>query len=202
MSDPRRPSVRSQRALLSQKLLAAGTALVIGIAAAQSPPGGMPPSAAASAVTTPSVTTPSVTTPSAATPSVTTPGAAPAGVANPQRAWQNWTLNCQGCHRPDGTGSEGTAPSLAGTVSKFLTVPGGREYLGRVPGVATSPLSNADLADVMNWMFWRFDKEHMPANFSPFTAEEIGRLRTQPLRLEASQMRNELLKQADESAAP
>lgn len=127
--------------------------------------------------------------------------AAPRGVSNVQRAWQNWTLNCQGCHRPDGTGSEGTAPSLAGTVSKFLTVPGGREYLGRVPGVATSPLSSADLADLMNWMFWRFDKEHMPADFVPFTAAELGQLRTQPLRLEASQMRAELLKKADEAAA-
>jgi len=129
------------------------------------------------------------------------PGDAPAGVANAQRAWQNWTLNCQGCHRQDGTGSAGTAPSLAGTVSKFLTVPGGREYLGRVPGVATSALPNADLAELMNWMFWRFDKEHMPADFQPVTAEEIGRLRTAPLRLEASQMRNELLKKY-ESASP
>ena len=125
------------------------------------------------------------------------PGTVPAGVQNPQRAWQNWTLNCQGCHRPDGTGSDGTAPSLAGTVSKFLTVPGGREYLGRVPGVATSPFSNADLAELMNWMFWRFDKEHMPADFVPFTAEELGRLRTQPLRLEASQMRAALLQKAE-----
>jgi hypothetical protein len=130
------------------------------------------------------------------------PGDAPAGVTNPQRAWQNWTLNCQGCHRPDGTGSAGTAPSLAGTVSKFLTVSGGREYLGRVPGVATSALPSADLAELMNWMFWRFDKAHLPADFVPFTAEEIGRLRAQPLRLEASQMRSELLKKADESAAP
>jgi hypothetical protein len=127
------------------------------------------------------------------------PPDAPAYVLNPQRAWQNWTLNCQGCHRPDGAGSDGTAPSIAGTVSKFLNVPGGRDYLGRVPGVATSPLGNADLADLMNWMFWRFDKEHLPADFEPFSAEEIGRLRTQPLRLEASPMRAALLKKADES---
>jgi hypothetical protein len=130
------------------------------------------------------------------------PGDAPAGVTDPQRAWQNWTLNCQGCHRPDGAGSAGTAPSLAGTVSKFLTVPGGREYLGRVPGVATSALPSADLAELMNWMFWRFDKEHLPADFVPFTAQEIGRLRTQPLRLEASQIRSDLLKKADEPATP
>ena len=124
----------------------------------------------------------------------------PAGVANPQRAWQNWTLNCQGCHRQDGAGSAGTAPSLAGTVSRFLTVPGGREYLGRVPGVATSPLSDADLAEVMNWMFWRFDRDHLPAEFMPFTAAELGRLRTRPLRLEASQMRTDLLRLVGEPA--
>jgi cytochrome c553 len=125
----------------------------------------------------------------------------PPGVANPQRAWQHWTLNCQGCHRPDGTGSDGTAPSLAGTVAKFLNVRGGREYLGRVPGVATSPLSNADLAEVMNWMLWRFDAAHVPADFKPYTADEVGLLRANPLHMEASQMRRELLKKADRSAA-
>jgi cytochrome c553 len=177
MNSLRGPVARPRRSLLSPALPIAGMIAIIGVAAAQSPLGG-------------------------ATPGVATPDASSAGVMNPQRDWQNWTLNCQGCHRPDGTGSEGTAPSLAGTVSKFLTVPGGREYLGRVPGVATSPLSNADLADLMNWMFWRFDKEHLPPNFLPFTADEIGRLRAQPLRLEASQMRNELLKKADASVSP
>ncbi|MEP6886214.1 MAG: c-type cytochrome [Gammaproteobacteria bacterium] len=127
--------------------------------------------------------------------------AAPAGVENPQRAWQHWTLNCQGCHRPDGTGSDQTAPSLAGTVARFLSVPGGREYLSRVPGVAASALSNADLAEVMNWMLWRFDRIHIPADFQPYTAAEIGQLRTRPLRLDASQMRAALLKKADESGA-
>jgi hypothetical protein len=125
-------------------------------------------------------------------------GAAPAGVANVQRAWQNWTLNCQGCHRLDGTGSEGTAPSLKGTVAKFLWVPRGREYLLRVPGVATSPLSNDDLAEVVNWMLGRFDREHLPSGFQPFTGAEMGRWRSEPLRMEASQMRNDLLQKAEE----
>ena len=134
-----------------------------------------------------------------------TPAAAdsePRGVENAQRAWQNWTLNCQGCHRLDGTGSATTSPSLAGTVAKFLWAPGGREYLGRVPGVATSPLSNADLAELMNWMLWRFDRQNLPASFAPFTAAEIGQLRTQPLRLEASQMRSDLLTKALASGPP
>ncbi len=63
--------------------------------------------------------------------------------------------------------------------------------------MSTSPLANAELAELMNWMFWRFDREHMPADFVPFTAEEIGRLRTRPLRLEAGQMRAVLLAQAE-----
>ncbi len=126
----------------------------------------------------------------------------PRGVENAQRAWQNWTLNCQGCHRLDGTGSATTSPSLAGTVAKFLWVPGGREYLARVPGVATSPLSNADLAEVVNWMLWRFDRQNLPATFEPYTAAEIGQLRTQPLRLEASQMRSDLLNKALASGPP
>jgi cytochrome c553 len=126
--------------------------------------------------------------------------AAPAGVENAQRAWQNWTLNCQGCHRFDGSGSDATAPGIAGTVAKFLLVPGGREYLIRVPGVATSPLSDADLAEVMNWMLWRFDKEHLPASFQPYTAAEVAPLRARPLRLEASQMRSSLLSQAEAAA--
>jgi hypothetical protein len=127
--------------------------------------------------------------------------APPAGVENAQRAWQNWTLNCQGCHRFDGSGSDATAPGIAGTVAKFLLVPGGREYLIRVPGVATSPLADADLAEVMNWMLWRFDKEHLPASFQPYTAAEIAPLRARPLRLEASQMRSSLLRQAQAAAA-
>ena len=127
---------------------------------------------------------------------------APAGVPDPQRAWQNWTLNCQGCHRVDGTGSDTTAPSLAGTVAKFLWVPGGRDYLIRVPGVATSPLSDADLAEVMNWMLWRFDRADLPAHFEPFSAAEIGPLRGRPLRLEASRMRGDLLAKAEARGSP
>jgi mono/diheme cytochrome c family protein len=126
----------------------------------------------------------------------------PAGVKNAQRAWQNWTLNCQGCHRPDGTGSAGTTPSVAGTVAKFLSVAQGREYLTRVPGVATSALSDQELSDVLNWMLWRFDREDIPTDFVPFTAAEVGDFRKRPLRLEASKMRSDLLARAGPAPAP
>jgi hypothetical protein len=70
--------------------------------------------------------------------------------------------------------------------------------LGRVPGVATSQLSNADLANIMNWILWRFDKEDIPADFQPFTARELGELRTKPLRLDITRVRASLLAKAEE----
>lgn len=116
------------------------------------------------------------------------------GVPDPVRAWQDWTLNCQGCHRADGGGSRATAPKLDGEVAKFLWVPGGRAYLARVPGIASSPLSDEAVRQVVNWMLWRFDARDVPANFKPYTAVEIARLRTHPMRLEMSAVRRRLLR--------
>lgn len=113
------------------------------------------------------------------------------------RAWQHWALNCQGCHLADGQGTQETG-KLSGTVARFLWVPGGRDYLIRVPGVATSQLPDEDLAELVNWMLLRFDKQHIPASFRPYTAAEVARLRARPLRLEAAQMRDELLRKVNE----
>ncbi|MDE2293953.1 MAG: cytochrome C [Gammaproteobacteria bacterium] len=115
------------------------------------------------------------------------------GVPDPRRAWADWALDCQGCHRVDGGGSRRTAPKIAGEVAKYLQVAGGREYLGHVPGIASSPLSDARLAELVNWMLFRFDRQHVPANFRPYTAAEIGRLRAHPLRLQAAAVRRQLL---------
>jgi mono/diheme cytochrome c family protein len=92
-----------------------------------------------------------------------------------------YALNCQGCHRADGAGTPGSVPPLAGSVARFLAVPGGREYLVQVPGVAQAPLDDATLAGVLNWMLERFDKAHVPAGFTPYAAAEIATLRTKPL---------------------
>src|SRR5262245_8771458 len=84
-------------------------------------------------------------------PAVGTPTAdTPAGVTRPDLAWQHWVLNCQGCHRTDGSGSPETAPPLRGMVAQFTNVTGGREYLARVPGVATAPLTDTELAELLN----------------------------------------------------
>jgi cytochrome c553 len=116
-----------------------------------------------------------------------------AGVDNPRRAWQHWVLNCQGCHGPDAAGRPNATPNMAGEVAQFLGTPEGRAYLGRVPGVADAPLSDAALAELMNWMLVRFDPDNMPADFRPYTAQEIKKLRSQPLRTDASRTRAALL---------
>lgn len=121
------------------------------------------------------------------------------GVANPQRAQVNWILKCQGCHRPDGSGTPATAPPLAGQVSRFAGLAGGRQYLGRVPGVADAPLDNAELAELLNWTLHRFDREHLPANFAPYSAAEIAKLRKMPLRTDATAVRSAILGQGSAS---
>ena len=104
----------------------------------------------------------------------------------------DYALNCQGCHRADGAATPGSVPALAGSVGKFPRVPGGREYLVRVPGVAQAPLDDARTAAVLNWVLERFGHDDMPADFAPYTAAEVGRLRRSPLT-DVERVRRELI---------
>jgi hypothetical protein len=106
----------------------------------------------------------------------------------------DYTLECEGCHRADGSGTPGSVPALHDSVARLLAVPGGREYLPRVPGVAQAPLDDAALAAVLNWLLDRFDHARVPAGFTPYTADEVGRLRKQPL-LNVEAERTRLLEQ-------
>ena len=92
----------------------------------------------------------------------------------------NYILHCQGCHLADGQATPGKIPPLVGA-GKFLAVEGGREFLVRVPGVSLSIIPDDELAELMNWMLYRFSAEDMPAAFEPYTAEEVGRYRQEPL---------------------
>lgn len=107
-------------------------------------------------------------------------------------AKQNYMLNCQGCHLPDGSGSPGNVPKLNDFVGYFLHVPGGREFIAQVPGAANAPISNEELAGVMNWMLLNFSANELPTPFQPYSADEIGELRKAPL-VEVDQQRGELL---------
>jgi mono/diheme cytochrome c family protein len=104
-----------------------------------------------------------------------------------------YTLNCWGCHKPRAEGIPGTVPRLADSMANFLRVPGGREYLVEVPGVAASALSNAEIAEVLNWLLVTFNKAEMPPGFKPYTAAEIARYRPHQL-IRITETRDDLVK--------
>ena len=105
----------------------------------------------------------------------------------------DYMLNCQGCHLPNGSGFPARqVPDLRNQMGRFLSVPGGREFLVQVPGSAQTALNDADLARLLNWMLLRFSAAQLPADFQPYTAAEIGALRKQPLA-QVSEVRSELL---------
>jgi mono/diheme cytochrome c family protein len=101
--------------------------------------------------------------------------------ATPRSPRVNYMTNCQGCHLPNGQGMPGKVPAMKGFVTNFLTVPGGREFLVRVPGVANSTLSDADLAALMNWLIPEMVPPK-PSSFKPYSAQEIGALRRNRLQ--------------------
>jgi len=92
-----------------------------------------------------------------------------------------YTLNCWGCHKPNAEGIPGTVPRLAHSMGNFLHVPGGREYLVEVPGVAASSLNDAEVADVLNWLLRTFNKSETPPEFKPYTAAEVAAYRQHQL---------------------
>jgi mono/diheme cytochrome c family protein len=104
-----------------------------------------------------------------------------------------YTLNCWGCHKPRAEGIPGAVPRLADAMADFLHVPGGREYLVEVPGVAASTLSDAEIAQVLNWLLFTFNKAEMPANFKPYTAAEVAKYRPHQL-IRITETRDELVK--------
>jgi len=104
-----------------------------------------------------------------------------------------YMLHCQGCHLADGTGKPGAVPSLVGTLGRFPAVPGGRAYLVQVPGSAHSPLDDAELASVLNWMVARFALETDARAFPPYDAEEVATHRATPL-VDVAAARAELLR--------
>ena len=100
------------------------------------------------------------------------------GLSSPQI---NYILHCQGCHLTDGAGTAGKVPALKNEVGKFLNVNGGRDYLIQVPGTSQSPMTDSEVAEVLNWILENFDAAHIPDDFVPFTTQEVSAVRLEPL---------------------
>lgn len=113
--------------------------------------------------------------------------------ADAQSVSNLYLLNCWGCHGSRGAGIKGTAPPLI-DLGDFLKAKGGRAYIIEVPGVSLSALNDAQIATVMNWVLENMSKDHLPRDFSPYTAAEVHRYRV--IRLtELSKTRRALLEQ-------
>jgi len=83
---------------------------------------------------------------------------------------------CVGCHREDGSGSaQNGVPDMRGVIDRLAGAPTGRDFLIQVAGVAQTPLDDAALARLMNWLLPRMGV--LPTNFVPYAADEVGRLR-------------------------
>ena len=97
-----------------------------------------------------------------------------------------YALHCGGCHLPDGSGNPPEVPDLRNELGKIVMLPGGRDYVVRVPGASQAPVSDQQLANIVNWILENYNAETLPANFKPLTAEEVGRSRknvlSDPLR--------------------
>ena len=90
-------------------------------------------------------------------------------------------LHCAGCHLLDGSSAPPEVPTLIDEPGRIAGLPGGREYLLRIPGVAQAGLGDAKLAEVLNFMLEAFSPTTTPADFEPFSAREVGRARERVL---------------------
>lgn len=102
----------------------------------------------------------------------------------------NYALHCQGCHLPDGSGKPGAVPDMRGELGRLAAIPGGREFIVQVPGTASAKLDDVQVTALLNWLVPAMGPP-VPGGFSPYSVEEVGRLRRQRLK-QVEPLRSEL----------
>jgi hypothetical protein len=99
----------------------------------------------------------------------------------------DYLLHCGGCHLPDGRGAPPEVPTLIAALGPIVASQEGRDYIVRVPGASQTPLTDAKLAAVMNWVLVNFNADTLGPNFTPLTGNEVGKARRRvladPIRL-------------------
>lgn len=92
-----------------------------------------------------------------------------------------YVLHCAGCHGLDGSGlPQSYVPGLQ-RLGDFLRVPGGRDFVIKVPGVMGSGLDDAQVAAVTNWVLGSIAQASVPPEHVPYDAAEVARARAAPL---------------------
>jgi mono/diheme cytochrome c family protein len=96
-----------------------------------------------------------------------------------QRGHANYVLHCSGCHLPDGSGKPAAGiPDMRVTIPRFLATAAGRAFLVQVPGTSGSDLTDAQIAELMNWMLPALTGRQ---DIAPFTPQEVTRYRNDRL---------------------
>jgi hypothetical protein len=90
---------------------------------------------------------------------------------------------CGGCHGVDGRAFAATVPDLKGKVGYFLCAPAGRDYVGRLPNIVFSRITDGELAALLNYVVFDLGGESVPKGARAFTPAEAGRLRRRPLSI-------------------
>lgn len=117
----------------------------------------------------------------------------PGILADDNRARQNYMIHCMGCHGEQGDGFKDQVPSMRGTLARLATLPEGRSFLLRVPGVSQSSLDAELTAEVLNWTLREFTDAEALHAVPTFTPDEVAEARARPL-LEVASARARLLR--------
>lgn len=106
-------------------------------------------------------------------------GLMPIASADDHRASANYTLYCQGCHLAQAEGLRNAVPRMKDFVGYFLHSREGREFIIRVPGVATTSLPDDQLTELVNWLLLTYSSAQLPQPFEPYSVAEVAALRPQ-----------------------
>jgi hypothetical protein len=103
----------------------------------------------------------------------------------------DYMLHCMGCHLVDGRGApEAGIPGFVDRVGFYLQVEDGRGYLAQVPGAADSPLDDAELTALLNWILKRFGGRSLSTDYQPLSIAEVSHYRrTRPADIDAERHR-------------
>lgn len=102
----------------------------------------------------------------------------PAIAAGNGAARSDYILHCSGCHTMNGQGTvSGGIPAFPDSIEHIAGLDDGRTYMVHVPGVISNNLTDAEIADVLNYILdqWGDGENHFsPAEVTRRRAERIG----------------------------
>jgi mono/diheme cytochrome c family protein len=96
-------------------------------------------------------------------------------------ARSNYLERCGGCHGVQGRAFADTVPDLRDRAGWFLCDAAGRDYVSRLPNIVFSHLTDADLADMLNYVVFDLGGTSTPKGARRYTAAEMAHARREPL---------------------